>query len=241
MTEQLLTKKQRKELHRQERAAARKAQDTTKRRRRLVGLAVTGLVLVGLVGLFIYVSNNRAPLAKPDTVMPGDNVKGATDGLLVVEYSDFQCPACAVYYPIVKQVMEEYSQQITFVYRHFPLRDNHPHAQLAAQAAQSAANQEKFWDMHDKLFANQNQWSGLNDPTAQFITYAQELNLDLERFKNDLSSQTVIDKVNQDYAGGLSAGVNSTPSFFINGAKLKAPSTLEGWRQILDLELNIAN
>lgn len=241
MTEQQLTKKQRKQQHRQERLARKVSEQADQRRRRLIGGLLFLVLAIGFIALMIYAASNRAPILKPDVVVVGDHVQGVDDGLLLVEYSDFQCPACAVYQPIVKQVMEEYSQQVTFVYRHFPLRSNHPNAQLAAQAAEAAGWQDKFWEMHDKLFAQQDQWSDLKDPTEQFIAYAGELDLAVEQFTSDLTSQEVINKVDDNYTSGLSAGVDSTPSFFINGTKIKAPTTLDGWRQVLDLELSIAN
>ena len=164
-----------------------------------------------------------------------DWIKGnTTSTVTLIEYSDFQCPACGAYYPILKQVFEEYGDRIQFVYRHFPLRNIHPNAEPAARAAEAAGKQGKFWEMHDMIFENQTTWSGFASVISTFEGYAQELGLDIEQFRQDLTDGAIADQVQGDYNGGLDAGVNSTPTFYLNGQKLDNPRGLEPFKQVIE-------
>lgn len=151
-----------------------------------------------------------------------DHVKGdmatSTGGMIIVEYSDFQCPACAARYPIVKQFLAS-STNVKFVYRHFPL-SQHFNAKKAAIAAEAAGLQGKFWEMHDKLFDNQNDWSPVVNPTAKFIGYAKEIGLDTVKFESDLASGDLRLKVDKDLESGEQSKVDSTPTFFVQGVKI---------------------
>ena len=142
----------------------------------------------------------------------------------LIEYSDFQCPACAAYYPYVKQMLAEYNDKIRFAYRHFPL-SQHRNAPLAARAAEAAGNQGKFWGMHDLIFEEQKAWENNNKAGEVFTVLAQRLGLDMERFNKDIDSEEIKNKVENDFKSGLRAGVNSTPTFFLNGVKLN-PNTM---------------
>lgn len=152
----------------------------------------------------------------------------------LVEYSDFQCPACGAYYPIVKQLNLELAGRIKFVYRHFPLTKIHENANLAALSAEAAGKQNKFWEMHDMIFENQNKWSDDKDAKNLFIEYARSLNLDIEKFKIDLDSKEVQEKVTNDYQNGIRLGVNSTPTFFLNSTKLQNPASYEAFKKLLE-------
>lgn len=167
-----------------------------------------------------------------------DWTKGEKDARVVlIEYSDLQCPACAAYYPVTKKIVAEFGESIIFAYRHFPLRQIHFNSQLASQAAEAAGLQGKFWEMHDLLFENQDEWANSQDPNILFEKYAQNINLDIVQFKNDLKSETVRNEVEKDYQSGLDVGVNATPTFFLNGAKIQNPATLEEFRSIVQKEI----
>ncbi|MDO8571072.1 MAG: DsbA family protein, partial [bacterium] len=147
---------------------------------------------------------------------------------------DFQCPACEAYYSILKQVHEKYGNKIQFVYRHFPLSTIHPHAERAAQVAEAAGKQGKFWEMHDMLFENQSSWSSEGNPDQTFIKYAERLTLDLDRFKKELDSKEVRGKVTNDSSSGAKLGVQGTPTFFLGGKQLdRNPQSFEEFSEII--------
>jgi protein-disulfide isomerase len=120
----------------------------------------------------------------------------------------------------VKAVKEKFKQDITFQFRHFPLTQIHPNAQAAARAAEAASLQGKFWEMHDLLYENQQSWSSSDDVVPIFEQYAQQLGLDVNKFKQDFSSSQVNDTINADIKAGQEIGANSTPTFVLNGQKL---------------------
>ena len=130
----------------------------------------------------------------------------------VVEYGDFECPNCKQAAPAVKLLLERYAERVHFAYRHFPLEDVHPHALLAAQAAECAGGQGKFWQMHDLLFAHQDQLKA-----KSLHTYAEQLGLDMARFKAELDDQVYLQRVREHIASGLKSGVRGTPGIFVNG------------------------
>ena len=140
-------------------------------------------------------------------------------GIELVEYGDFQCPHCGRAYPIIKRVNEKFSDSIRFVFRNFPLTKIHPQAKIAAVAAESAALQNKFWEMHGVLFEHQR-----NLTHVAILDYAKSLALDLDKFSAGLDNETLHKKVDKHFMSGLRSGVNATPSFFINGERY-----LESW------------
>ncbi len=186
----------------------------------------------------VKVKNKSAFVAD---VSGNDWVKGNTkSNIVLIEYSDFQCPACGRYYPILKELSQEFKNNIQFVYRHFPLRQIHANAQFAAQAAEAAGKQGKFWEMHDVIFEKQSEWSNQKREQVEenFISYARVLNIDVTQFKEDLNSKEVIDKVNNSYQGGIKARVNSTPTFFLNGEKIQNPRSYEEFRNVINKALD---
>jgi protein-disulfide isomerase len=166
------------------------------------------------------------------TVQASDWTKGNQDApAVLIEYGDFQCPACALFYPEVKRLSEEMGGNLLVVFRHFPLRQTHRQAQLAAQAAEAAGQQDKFWEMHNILYERQDDWSDNSGARDMFIGYAEELGLDRARFEADIDSSEVADKVNQQYQSGLSAGVDATPTFYLNGEKLQGYRTYDDFSE----------
>ena len=166
-----------------------------------------------------------------------EHTKGPEDAAItIVEYSDFQCPYCKQAVPVVEQILAEYPDSVRLIYRHYPLRQVHQQTQLAAESAEAAGRQDKFWEMHDVLFANQEQWSGNLGARGIFESYAEALGLDVDLFKTDLQDRALAEKIQNDYASGNDAGVQGTPTFFINGVQLKA-SSYSGFVAAINAEL----
>jgi len=140
----------------------------------------------------------------------------------LVEYGDYQCPPCASIYPSIKSVVEKYKDKIRFVFRNFPITSIHANAKTAAATAEAAGLQGKYWEMHDKIYEGQKQWSdlGINERAEFFTNYARELGLDINKFTTDMASKSVSTKISYDYAIGTKVGVEGTPSFYLNGKKL---------------------
>ena len=154
-----------------------------------------------------------ARLALP--VSERDHILGPeTATVTLVEYGDYECPYCGLAHPIVKELLRRFGDQLRFVFRHFPLTQVHPHAEHAAQAAEAAGRQGKFWEMHDYLFEHQD---ALDD--ANLVLYAIDLNLDLSRFEQDFGDPAIIEHIREDVLSGIQSGVNGTPTFFINGVR----------------------
>ncbi|MDT5121615.1 MAG: hypothetical protein QOC96_1097 [Acidobacteriota bacterium] len=162
---------------------------------------------------------------------------GANAKVTLEEYGDYQCPPCGALYPELQTIEKEYGDQIRFVFRQFPLA-MHNHAFEAAHAAEAAALQGHFWEMHDLLYQNQNNWVALTDVRPVFIQYANELKLDIDRFTKDMDSQEVAARVTTDSQRGAAMGVIGTPTVFINGRQLRPEVvTPEGLRMALDYML----
>ncbi len=176
-------------------------------------LFVAGAILA--VGAFLYLTQ---PAEDTETKGEVSNHTAGTGDVLLTEFGDFQCPGCAAYFPVLKQVKEKYGDQITFQFRHFPLESIHKNARAAARAAEAAGKQSKFWEMHDMLFENQTAWQGASDPVSVFEGYARTIGIeDIDRFTEDLKSSTVNAIINADLAEGRDKGVSATPTFMLNG------------------------
>ena len=158
--------------------------------------------------------------------------------IVITEYSDYQCPACAYFHPMVKKLKEKFGDQIQLELRHFPL-NSHQYAALAARAAESAKNQGKFREMHSLIFENQNRWSRSGNPVPVFVGFAKKLNLDVEQFRDDLNSAETQKKVMEEKREGVNRGVNSTPTFFIDGNELsQLPRTYQQFEEVVQKHLN---
>src|SRR5205814_231736 len=125
------------------------------------------------------------------------NVK-VSSPVVLEEYGDYQCPPCGQLYPDLKQIEKEYGDQVQIVFHHFPLSKIHKNAMIAAHAAEAARNQNKFWEMHDRLYRNQKEWSELDDPRPVFIDYAKQLGLKIDQFTNDLGSNMIDQRISAD-------------------------------------------
>jgi protein-disulfide isomerase len=141
-----------------------------------------------------------------------DHTQGSADApVTLLEYGDYECPYCGRAYPIVKQIQEELGDRLRFAFRNFPLNTIHPHASVAAQAAEAAAAQGKFWEMHDLLYEHQHDLA-----EADMVQYALKIGLEVYRFEADLAGETFAPRVREDFRSGVRSGVNGTPTFFIN-------------------------
>jgi len=191
--------------------------------------AIAIIIIGGIVYLFsLSVGSSPSDTDTSLTALSAqDQVKGAfTESKpILVEYSDFQCPACGAFYPSVEEMLAEFGDDIVFVYRHFPL-SQHIHAQITARAAEAAGRQGAFWEMYDLIFQRQTVWSILTGPEVQttLLSYAEEIGLDVAQFEIDLDDDAIADKVTADYRSGILNKVNSTPTFFLNGEKLNMQS-----------------
>jgi len=144
-----------------------------------------------------------------------DHIQGKSNApVTLVEYGDYECPYCGQAYLIVKEIQQRLKDQLRFVFRNFPLTQVHPHAQQTAEAAEAAGVQKKFWDMHDLLYENQQALDYYH-----LVEYASILDLDIERFNNDLFSHAYAGRVREDFISGVRSGVNGTPTFFVNGVR----------------------
>lgn len=211
----------------------------------LISIGVVTVLL--LVGAVYFLSKSPGP-ADPNAgsttpveqskLIKDDSYKISTDSakVTIVEFLDFECEACGAAHPILKKVLEEYKGKVNFVVRNFP---NHDNSVLAANAAESAGEQGKFWEMHDKLFENQKTWGEKKVPqTEEFMKYATELGLDMNKFKEVLESNKYVEKINKDKQEGMSIGVDATPTFFINGMKEVGVLPYDQWKEKIDAELN---
>jgi protein-disulfide isomerase len=198
------------------------------------GWIIFASVCVVLLGALVLFSiQNRLDVSDVDTSkvlsgseksgMIGDHVYGKKDSKVVfTEYGDFQCPGCGNAHPTIKEVTEKYKDQLAFVFRNFPLTSIHPNARAAASAAEAANKQNKYWEMHNMLYESQQSWGSLaaNQRTDFFVGYADNLKLNKDTFRTDMTSPEISQKINFDMALGKKDGVSATPTFFLNGKKM---------------------
>lgn len=201
------------------------------------GKAVTfivALVVLSFAYYFYAMSGNTGASAKEIVITEQDHVRGTPGAkVTLVEFADFQCPACGAYEPLVRKVMEDNAGTVQLVFRHFPLMQIHQNALLASKAAEAAGVQGKFWEMHDILFENQTEWStALN--ARDFITgYAGKIGLDAKKFAEDLNNKSLEDKILAELKEGTNIGVQGTPTFFLNGKQIKNPSSPEEFNALI--------
>ena len=210
------TKKQQREIREQKQAAAEKKAAQKAKFMRFLLLGVAGFA----VALILFTAFRSVTMAPPSVteIVASDHIKGNPDApLTIVEYSDLQCPACRAQHESIQKVWAPIKGSVRFVYRHFPLSNIHPHAITAAYYSEAAANQGKFWEMHDLMFAGQTGWTRLQDPKPVFDGYVKQLGLDKEQFDKDVVSEGVRAKVASDAQSAKSAQAASTPSLFLNG------------------------
>lgn len=204
-------------------------------------LAIIIAIVVGLFGILTLTkkdnnSQTGGTAGNSSNTPPSEHVTGKTDAkVTLVEYGDFQCPACKSYFPLVEQIKQEYKDKLTFQFRHFPLTQIHPNAFVSSRAAEAAGKQGKFFEMYELLYTNQDSWSTSSSPTTEFEAYAKQLNLNIDQFKADSQGASVADTINADTKAGQALGVKSTPSFVINGKRIeKNPQSVEEFKKLID-------
>ena len=200
-----------------------------------------GIVFFVLFAFLIYKTNTGTIVVADPTLLigQGSHMTGTKDAKVnVVEFGDYQCPACAYANPIVQQLIEAYKDNpnVNFVSRNFPL-PQHSNAMVSAEAAQAAGAQGKFWEMSDMLYENQNEWSGNPKALKVFIGYAQKLGLDIKAFTDSINQKKFQDVINKDRSDGQALGVNSTPTFFINGEKFEGGLSFDAFKKKIDEKL----
>ncbi len=236
-----LTKRELKEQRRvenQERFKAQKRNDMLKKLAIWIGAAIIlGASVWGLIVLSSYVPNKEDKTEAPPISDEDIKIGTSSAGVTLIEYSDFQCPACAAYYPLVSQLISEFEGKLLFAYRFFPL-PNHKNGMIASQAGFAAHKQGKFKEMQDMLFINQNSWANEGNPQEIYIGYAIKIGLNIEQFIADMNSDETKKFIKKQYSEGAGIGVNSTPTFFVNGAKILNPRTYDDFKKIIEDEIN---
>lgn len=198
------------------------------------------ILAVIIVGFFSFVLFNKEKASDSSSnsasAQGSSNYYGKEDSpVTVTEFVDFQCEACYAYYPYVKQVKELYKDKVRFQVRYFPITSGHQFAFQAARAAEAAARQGKFWEMHDKLFEGQKTWEQTQNPQSYFDQYAEAIGLDMTKYKADRDSSDVAAVINKDLADVKELGGSGTPTFAINGKKVeKTEPSVEGLSKMID-------
>lgn len=243
-----ITKAEKKELRKQEKQeweVTLQKEESRKMWNRVMLWGVVVLLIVGgLWGLINISSQPATPTISDVTKIPrvsaGDMTQGPKNAKVVlIEYADFQCPACGAYYPRVKQLQKDFNGKLLFVYRFFPLINIHRNALVSSEAGYAASKQGKFWEMHDLLFAHQADWAEKTNDEAMilFVGYAQSLGLNIDQLKKDMSdpatSKFIMDQENK----GTDNGIQGTPTFYVNYKQLENPQTYEEFKGIIASEL----
>lgn len=202
----------------------------------LVFLALSFLLLIG--GAIAYTHFNGGGETE-EAVTLAEKVKGnPTSTVVIQEYSDFQCPACASFTPVLKEIMDTYGDKVRFEYHHFPLISIHKNAEAAARAAEAAGVQGKFWEMHDVLFARQQEWAASLSPRNSFIAYAEELGLDVATFERHLNVTAIKEAVQEDMREGRTLAITGTPTFYLNGEKMQI-STFDDFKAQIEVAIGV--
>ncbi len=207
-------------------------------------LAVVVIASVGLIFLSGSGDNNKSNNNAEEilTVQTEDHKRGLSGASVVLtEFSDFQCSACAAIFPVIDQMFREFGDRVEFVARSFPLVSIHPNSMSAHRAAEAAGTQGAFWEMHDILYVRQQSWSSASNAISIFESYANELGLDIEKYKTDAKSQVALERINTEAAGGTQLGVKGTPTFYLNDTLLPTPRTIEEFRTVLQNALDAAS
>lgn len=213
----------------------------------LIGIGLATIILV--VGAALLVGGNSSPdkaqvLSKSQkNVLIRDNsheekVPGAK--VTIVEFGDFQCPACGASYPIVSEILKTYKGKVNFVFRNYPL-PIHNNAQLAAEAAEAAGAQGKFFAMYDALYTNQKEWGESNDPMKYLTKYASSMGLNVDKWKKDVQSKKFANIIKRDQDDGDALGVAATPTFFINGQVHEGGMPYNDFKAAVDAALKKAS
>jgi protein-disulfide isomerase len=192
------------------------------------------VITIGIISaLVIFSGGKKVDISKvdPNAVQTANSQNGniadhvfgkVGSKVTLIEYGDFQCPPCASAHPVVKSITNQYKDQLQFVFRNFPITEAHPNAKAASGTAEAAGLQGKYWEMNDKIYSTQTDWSDLSitERSKFFENLANELGLDIKKFNADLQATAINEKINFDLGLGKKAGVEATPTFYLDGKKL---------------------
>jgi protein-disulfide isomerase len=196
-------------------------------------------LLALLMGILWYGSSQSSEKGGKNTAVDAfvlasdDHIKGNPEGsIIIIEYLDFECPACAAYAPVIHALRAEFSDDVRIVARYFPL-SMHKNGFSSARAVEAAARQGKYWEMYDILLSHQKEWGGkTREDQALFEKYAVAIGLDVEKFKNDVFDPVLAERIKRDIISGEQLGIRGTPSFFLNGKEIH-PRTIEELRGLI--------
>lgn len=202
-----------------------------------IALISATLIILVILGFMLFDSDKRNLPQKPYSpfdIKNDDWVFGNNDSpVTLIEYLDFECEVCGVYYPLVKELKEEYKSAIRVVIRYYPL-PGHPNSMTAARIVEAAGKQGKFWEMHNLLFETQKNWGERKQSDDYFLQLASTLSLDMVQLKADFKSDEVLERVTRDKLEGTKIGVSGTPSFFLNGKKLQNPRSIADFKTLIN-------
>ena len=201
-------------------------------------LIILAVMILGFAG-FVIIQGRSDKKSSSNTTGPASNhTRGeGKKGVTLVEYGDFQCNVCAAYYPVVKDSLKKFGDDVKFQFISFPITQIHPNTVAAHRSAEAANKQNKFWEMYDLLYSRQESWADVSQDRAPqiFEDYATELSLNIDQYKNDYKSSEVMSIINADKASGDAKGVQGTPTFFINGEKISEPGrTVEEFSKTIE-------
>lgn len=222
-----LTKKERRELAREKKREERERVEKSSgiKKTLLILLALGVLGFLGFKTFKFITAPVEEAQTTPDEITVSDWTIGKIEAkVTLIEYGDFQCPACADYYPWIKRLNGDFPDDLRIVFRHFPLTTIHKNSMLAAKASEAAGMQGKFWEMHDILFEKQTEWANERDPKEKFSEYAKSLELDEGKFLQDLESKEADDLVKGDIFSANRLRITTTPSFYLQGEKVQPKS-----------------
>lgn len=193
----------------------------------IAGIGIITLVLVVGAAMLFGGAESATPVSSGTPIKnmsalvhPDSHEINAHSKVTLVEFGDFQCPACGAEYPIVTQILQNYKGKINYVFRNFPL-PQHQNSHVAAEAAEAAGAQGNFFGMYNLLYSNQNTWSDATNPTSYFDQYAQALHLNMKEFNSNLKANKFASKIQKDINDGFAVGVDATPTFFLNGVEIQ--------------------
>jgi len=204
-----------------------KQREAAQRSARQKLLAKTAMLLLAplLIIVIVYAFMGQGPVYSPVEIAAVDHTRGNPNGVKLMVYADFQCPACANEHLLLAQAWPAISDRTQMIYRHYPLTATHRHAWKAATYAEAAGRQGRFWEMYDLLFSNQAYWSTLSEVDAEFEGYLNQLGLDVQQARGDIAAEDLIQKIRNDQRSGNRSGVRSTPTLFVDGRMVPIPRT----------------
>lgn len=215
----------------------------------IVGI-VTLVIFVGGVFLFSGAGNsststkvvNSSLLVPQNAIVTSGFANGnylpasPSASVTLVEFGDYECPACALYSPLTKQILTDFAGKISYIFRNYPL-PQHKNASISSYAVEAAGLQGKYWEMHEKMYATQGDWSNLSDPTLIFVGYAQGFGLNVDQFTADLKLPAIINKVKSDFNDGNTIGITETPTFYLNGKKITLSGSYDQLKSFIESAL----